>query len=358
MQIPEGDIDVLAVGEAVVDLISVEETDSLRNAHTFRKYLGGSPANIGVYVSKLDGASAIVAKTGIGAFGKFVKAELRRAGVMTEYLVMDHGVHTTVIFISRTKRTPDFEAFRSGDYQLEPRDVSEGAIKRARIVHASTFALSREPCRSAVEKAFRLAQRHGKIISLDPNYSSDIWPDYREAMEVLRRMLGYAMITKPSLDDARRIFGRDKTPETYVELFHEMGPNIVVLTMGPDGVILSNRGEMLYVPARSVDVVDATAAGDAFWAGFLVALLDRNTLTRCVLFAREVVERKLTTVGPLPNSIDRRHIYGRVDAALDDVEHDLSRVALDIDGTVPGGAVDRNGSVRRRRAFGEIEPSG
>ena len=65
MHIPEGDLDLLAIGETVVDLISVEETDSLRHAHTFRKYLGGSPANIAVYVAKLGGASAIISKMGL-----------------------------------------------------------------------------------------------------------------------------------------------------------------------------------------------------------------------------------------------------------------------------------------------------
>jgi sugar/nucleoside kinase (ribokinase family) len=314
MRIPEGDLDLLAIGEVVIDFISVEEADSLRNAYTFRKYQGGSPANIAVYVAKLGGRAAIAAKTGIGAFGQFLKMELRRSGVITDYLVMDHLVHTSVIFVSRTKRTPDFEAFRNGDYQLEPKDVDEGAIKRARVVHASAFALSRQPCRSAIEHAFQLAREHGKLISLDPNYSPHIWPDYKEAKEVLRKMLGYATITKPSLDDARRVFGDGKTPQEYVGLFHEMGPQVVVLTMGAEGVLLSEGGMLTHIPARPVEMVDATGAGDSFWAGFLVALLDGHPFHRCALFAREIVERKLATVGPLPDTIDRQTVYAAIDA--------------------------------------------
>jgi fructokinase len=317
MQIPTGDVDLLAIGETLVDFISEEEAESLRQAYTFRKYQGGSPANIAVNVAKLGGRSAVISKTGIGNFGQFLKAELQRAGVLTDYMVMDHLVHTTVIFISRTEGTPDFEAFRAGDYMLEPAEVNEHAIARARVIHASTFALSREPCRSAVERAFQLAQEHGKIISLDPNYSRHIWPNYRDARDVMERMLRYATITKPSLDDAGRLFGAGHEPETYIEWFHEMGPPIVVLTMGADGILLSEEGEVTYIPARKVEVVDATGAGDSFWAGFLVALLDGSSLKRCVLFAREIVERKLTTVGPLPDTIDRAEVYSRVDAVLD-----------------------------------------
>ena len=152
-------LDVLTIGEMVVDFISAEKTDTLSNASTFRRYLGGSPANIAVYVSKLGGTSAVIAKTGIGAFGKFLKSELQRHGVTTDYLSMDHRTHTTVIFVSSTAATPDFEEFRSGDYLLRPEEVSDEAISRTRVVHASTFALSREPCRSAVIGLFEKRAR-------------------------------------------------------------------------------------------------------------------------------------------------------------------------------------------------------
>jgi fructokinase len=219
------------------------------------------------------------------------------------------------VFVSRTSRTPDFEAFRSGDYQLEPQEIAEDTVKRARVIHASTWPLSRQPSRSAVEKAFQLAQEHGKIISVDPNYTPQLWPNYREAKEVMRHMLGYATITKPSLDDATRLFGRNKSPEAYIEGFHEMGPKVVIFTMGAEGVLLSEGGEITHIPARPVEVVDATGAGDSFWAGFLIALLDGNPLKRCVLFAREIVERKLTSVGPLPDVIDREAIYAAINSS-------------------------------------------
>jgi len=314
INIPSGELDLLAIGETLVDFISVEETDWLRNAYTFRKYQGGSPPNIAVHVAKLGGKAAIISKTGIGAMGQFLKAELERAGVLCDYLVMDHRVHTSVIFVSRTSRTPDFEAFRSGDFQLSPAEIDEAAIERARVVHASTWALSRRPCRDAVEKAFELARQHGKIVSLDPNYSPRIWPDHREASEVLPRMLSYATICKPSLDDAARIFGRERTPEQVIELFHRMGPKVIVLTMGAGGTLLSEEGHLTHIPARPIKVADATGAGDSFWAGFLVALLDGNPLERCARFAREIAERKLATVGPLPDNLDRLQVYAQLEA--------------------------------------------
>jgi fructokinase len=315
MDIPTGDIDVLAIGEVVIDMISQEPAAHLREAETFRRYLGGSPANIAVYVAKLGGRGALIAKTGIGGFGQFIKAELRRYGVITDYLRMDHRVHTTVIFVARSTGTPDFEAFRDADYQLTPEEVAEEAVARARVVHASTFALSREPCRAAVRRAFVLAQAHGKLISLDPNYSPVIWPNYEEARQVIADFYRFATLTKPSLDDARRLFGPGDTPTGYIARFHALGPRVVVLTMGREGALVSVDGCLLgHVPARPIAIADATGAGDSFWAGFLTAWLDGYSPARCVLFAREIAEMKLTTVGPLPGGLNRADVYARLPA--------------------------------------------
>jgi len=303
-------LDLLAIGETLVDFISVEQTDWLRNATTFRRYLGGSPANIAVNVARLGGRSAVVSKTGIGAFAQFVKSELQRHGVSIEYLVMDHRNRTTVAFVSSTSGKPDFEIARSGDYRLRPEEIPAEAVERARVVHASAFALSREPCRSAVKRVFEMASEQGKVVSLDPNYSARIWPHHKEARKVLREMYRHVNVTKPSADDARRIFGPDHTTEQYIELFHEMGAETVVFTMGSEGVLISEKGRIVsHVPARPIVAEDATGAGDAFWAGFLVALLDGEPLESCVFFAREIAELKLKRTGPLPLEMDRGKLY-------------------------------------------------
>lgn len=310
--LPETDLDLLAVGEALIDLISEEPADSLGEAEVFRRYQGGSPANIAANVARLGGRAAIVSKTGIGAFGAFLKAELRKSGVRTEYLVMDHRVHTSVVFVSRTTGTPDFEAFRDADFKLEPKEIDMNAVTRARVVHASAFALSRKPCRHAVRRAFELARDQGKIISLDPNYSPVIWPDTNKARQILRDLMPMVTIVKPSLDDARRLWGEGGEPGDYLARFHELGPQTVVMTMGQEGVLLSEAGSVTHIPVQPVVVVDATGAGDAFWAGFLTAMLDGQPNETSVRFGMEVAALKIRRAGPLPDEIDRGEIYRRI----------------------------------------------
>ncbi len=306
---PSGDLDLLAVGEAVVDLISVEETDSLRDARAFRLHVGGSPANIARTVARLGGRAALVARVGDDPFGRLLRAELEEAGVLCDHLLLDPDARTTVIFVSHTRGTPDFLAYRDADFRLTPEQVTGEAIRRARVVHVSAFALSRPPARYAAEQALRLGHAQGCVLSVDPNYSPRLWPDRADALKTMEQALSLATLTKPSLDDARRLFGPGLSPEDCIRRFHELGPPVVVLTMGPEGVLVSEGGHIQHIPALPVPIADATGAGDAFWGGFLVALLDGFPLSDCARFAQHVAARKLATVGPLTERIDRHALY-------------------------------------------------
>ncbi len=238
---------------------------------------------------------------------------MQHSGVICDYLLLDPDIQTSLVFVSQTSGTPDFEPYRSGDYQLTPENVPEEAIQRAHLLHTTTWPLSRQPSRSAVLKALQLARQLGRMVSIDPNYSPKVWPDHQDALRTLESVYPYVTLTKASLDDAGRLFGSGKTPEEYIRRFHDLGPETGCLYPGQGGSLLSHHGELLcHLPARPVHVVDATGAGDSFWAGFLTALLDGEPLERCLRFAREVVELKLQTMGTLPGNIDRRALYARL----------------------------------------------
>lgn len=312
LDVPAGDIDLLAVGEALVDFISVEETARLDEATAFRPSLGGSPANIAVNVAKLGGTAAVVSRVGDDAWGRYVTRSLAQHGVITEFVAADRAHPTTVVFVGRTRTTPDFSVLRGADARLSRADVMLEAVQRARVVHGSAFAVSSVSARFAVERAFRLGSDLGKLLSFDPNYAAALWPAATDGRAAIAAMLARAALTKPSVDDSRRFFGDDATPEAYLERWHALGPEIVVLTMGLEGALVSSGSGVVHVPAVEVEVVDATGAGDAYWAGFIVALLDGMTLERCARFAAAVAARKLATMGHIAGSLDRAAIEARL----------------------------------------------
>jgi sucrose-phosphate synthase len=314
-------LDLLAVGETVVDFISHRRVQSLRTAENFTRYLGGQPANVAVYVAKLGGRPALLSKIGTGRFGEYLEDQLQHHGVDIEALRHTDEVASTSVFLTRTDRVPDFEVNRGADALLTMREVSDELVERARVVHTSAFALSRDPQRLAVRRAMRLGARLGKIVSLDPNYDPRVWPDREEAWEVLAEILPYVTIVKPSLEDARRLFDPnmdDRTlRESCLEEFHDLGAEVVIFTSSGGVVTVSDGGTVEEIgPLTRVEVKNVTGARDSFWAGLLVAHLDGHDWPTCVKFAHEVAKRKLRVNGHVERMIPRRDLYENLDRAV------------------------------------------
>ena len=313
-------LDVLTIGEMVVDFISVEKTDTLSNASTFERHLGGSPANIAVYVSKLGGRSAIVTKLGSDYFGEYVEDQLQLHGVNTEAVSRTDEAATTNAFVTRTVSVPDFQVNRGADALLAVHQVDEEMISRASIVYTSAFALSKDPQRLAVRRAMRLGSRLGKIVTLDPNYDPRVWPDKVEAWEVLAEVMPYVTIVKPSLEDARRLFDVNMDEETLEETaigeFHDLGAKIVILTRSGGMVTVSDNGKVEHVgPLPRVKIENVTGARDAFWSALLMAHLDGKDWPEAVHFAHEVASLKLRVDGHVERMIDRESLYANLNSA-------------------------------------------
>jgi len=311
-------LDVLTVGESLVDFISHEFRISLRTADRFSRYLGGQPANVAVYVAKLGGRSAVITKVGADYFGEFVEDQLGRHGVSTEGVHRAPGEPTTSAFVTRTVNVPDFQVNRGADALLSIREVPDELVERARAVHTSAFALSRDPQRLAVRRAMRLGARLGKVVALDPNYDPRVWPDREEAWEVLAEVLPYVSVVKPSLEDARRLFDPnmddDALEKACLDTFHDLGARVVIMTRSGGIVTVSDGTSVERVgPLPKVDVQSVTGARDAFWSAMLVAHLDSRDWPTSVRFAHEVAALKLGVEGHVERMIDREAIYRRLE---------------------------------------------
>jgi len=311
-------LDVLAVGETMVDFISHERVNSLRTAEHFTRYLGGQPANVAVYVAKLGARSAVLSKVGADTFGDFLEEQLQRHGVSTRALLRTEKEPTTATFVTRTVGVPDFQVNRGADALLSLHDVPAGLVARARIVHTSCFALSREPARSAVRRALRLSGSNGALVSFDPNYSPRIWPDKEEAWEVIAQILPYVTIVKPSLRDGRRLFDpnmeEDDVEAACLREFHGLGAQVVIFTRSGGVVTVSDGQRVERVgPLPMVEVENVTGGRDAFWGALLVAHLDGKPWPLCVRFAHQVAALKLGVVGHVDRMIDREAIYRRLE---------------------------------------------
>ena len=154
----------------------------------------------------------------------------------------------------------------------------------------------------------------GGSVSIDANYAGKIWPNRLEALAVIEQYLsqersGGLSLAKFSDVDFHRLFGEEvKERESAVQRIHDLGADVVCLTLGQDGCCVSHGTSFLSLPTRPVAVQDTTGAGDAFWSGFLAAYQQQYGWEDCARAGRGVAERKLVTVGPMHDPLSLKEV--------------------------------------------------
>lgn len=294
VEFEEKDLDLLTVGELLVDMISGDYDASFENG-TYHRYFGGSPANIAMNTKRLGIRPLVASAVGNDGLGQFLVEHLNRAGMDTS-CVQRVDEATSLVVVTKSKSTPVPIFYRGADYRLSYTEELRAALLRTKIVHFSCWPLSRQPVRSAVEQVIRDARENGILVCFDPNYHPALWEKREDGVEYIKSILPLVDIAKPSEDDAERLFGPD-TPENQIQKFLDLGVKLVILTLGKDGALVSNGQEILEFETLATQVTDTTGAGDAFWSGFYTALVKGYPVRTALKFGMAVSAYKLQYTG-------------------------------------------------------------
>lgn len=299
-------IDILSVGEVLVDFIGHQIGAPIDQTRDYHRYLGGSPANVAMNSARLGLKSVMVATVGDDGFGSYILERLSEVGVNTNYINKINTKPTSVIFVSRTDRTPDFVPFREADAYILEHQITSEILNNANIFHTTCFALSKEPAQSVILKKAKEAYHLGCKLSIDINYARKLWTSQEDALKVIKAYCRLNPLIKISEDDMLRLFEKELPHDEIFHFFHDLGVEIICLTLGSKGVKLSQKdNEAIQLPAIKIEkVMDATGAGDAFWSGFLFAYLKEKPIKECLQIALKLAALKLQNVGRLPNNID------------------------------------------------------
>lgn len=300
------DLDVLCVGEVLVDFIGHQTGVLINNTRDYHRYLGGSPTNVAMNSARLGLKSVMVATVGDDGFGEYIFERLNEIGVNTNHIHKLKTKPTSVIFVSRTDGTPDFIPFREADAYIIEDQISKDLLTKTNIFHTTCFALSKNPAQSSILKKAEEAFNLGCKLSIDVNYAKKLWNSQDEALKVVQNYCKFNPLVKISEDDMLRLFEKKLPHEEIFDFFHSEGVETVCLTLGSNGVKLSEKGKnIIELPAIQIDVVqDATGAGDAFWSGFLFAYIKEKPVEKCLEVALQLAALKLQNVGRLPDNIN------------------------------------------------------
>jgi fructokinase len=268
--------DISAFGEILIDF-----TFSGRNEDgvaLFAQNPGGAPGNVVVAAQKLGSKTAYLGKAGDDMHGRFLKDVLNEQNVNTDGMILSDKFFTTLAFVNlneQGERTFSFARKPGADTQMSEDDFNIDIVKNSKIFHVGSLSLTDEPARSTTLYAIKEAKKAGVIISYDPNYRDSLWPNEFVAMDAMRSLVPYVDLMKISDEETVLLTGNEE-PKAAAALLHQKGVKVVVVTLGADGALVSNKEGSVIVPGFKSHCIDTTGAGDSFWAGFLHTVANLN----------------------------------------------------------------------------------
>ena len=174
-------MDVISVGEMLIDFTPGKEANSyVRNP-------GGAPANAVIAIARNGLSTGFAGKLGDDDFGRFLKETLEKEGVKVLCPELTKEAITTLAFVTlyeNGERSFTFARKPGADMLLTKDDIDENEIRQAKMVHAGSVNMTKEPARGANLYAMKLAHDNGKLVSFDVNYRDTLWENEAACKEV------------------------------------------------------------------------------------------------------------------------------------------------------------------------------
>ena len=271
-------MDIVTIGEVLIDLTQTGKDE--RGIPQFAANPGGAPANLAVAAARLGAQTAFIGKVGADAFGRYLKEVLAENKVDVSGMAVDADYPTTIAVVSVDATGERNFSSANADVMLSKEDISEGALKAAKIVHFGSVSLTADPSRTATLDAAARAKKLGAVITYDPNYRADLWKNKEDAIAQMKAPLPLVDILKVSDEELPLLTGTTDCERGTAQLAQN-GIRLIFVTLGANGVFYrfgEKTGHVAGVPCK---VGDTNGAGDTFFGAALSKLCkeELDTLT-------------------------------------------------------------------------------
>ena len=279
--------DVLTMGRVSVDLYPEQSGVPLAGVRSFAKSLGGSPTNVAVAAARLGRSAAVITKVGDDGFGPYVRSALRGFGVDPRFVGTDPTLRTPIVFCELFP--PDrfpllfYRQPSAPDMQLGLAELDLDAIAESGVFWTTGTGLADEPSRTATLGALE-ARARSRITIHDLDFRPTLWREPESAGPYQRSALRSATVAVGNEEEATVAVG-EGSPEVLARKLLRHGPELAVVKLGENGVVVAWRDEIVRIPAVRVTVVNALGAGDAFGGALCHGLLSGWDPPRAVAFA-------------------------------------------------------------------------
>jgi 2-dehydro-3-deoxygluconokinase len=267
--------DVISVGETMI-YFQAEHYGQLRYAQRFEKFIGGTESNTMISLAKLGFSVGWFSRLGSDEFGYNIRDFIRGHGVDVSRVLFDKNAPTGVFFVEKNANdeTRSFY-YRTGSAasRMHTSDVDMDYVCAHRILHLTGITpILSDSCRVMITDLITEARERGLKVTFDPNLRLRMAP-IEKFREILHPILKMVDIFLPSDNELLLLMDAQDLDEA-IRRSRDLGLNHVVIKRGDKGSLLVKDGAQCQEPAFPVKkLVSSMAAGDAFDAGYLAAVL-------------------------------------------------------------------------------------
>ena len=316
-----GKIDVLGVGNAIVDVLAhasdtfLEEQGIAKGAMTLveadraraiyaamgpgTEVSGGSAANTIAGIAAMGARSAFIGKVRDDQLGEVFSHDLRALGVQFETRPATDGPETARCMVLVT---PDAQrtmcTYLGACVELGPGDVDETLVRAADITYMEGYLWDPPAAKEAFRKAARIAHDAGHRVALS---LSDPFCVERYREEFLTFVESEVDILFANEQEIHSLYQVERFDDALQRVRGHC--DIAALTRSAKGSVIVSGNEVHIVDAEPVErVVDTTGAGDLFAAGFLFGLSRRVGLADAARIGSIAAAQVIVRYGARPEA--------------------------------------------------------
>ena len=269
-----------------------EDFKPLKKVHMFEKFVGGSPANIAVGVTRHGLKAGFIGKVSDDQFGEYVVDYFNEQGIDTSHITKcTNGEKLGLTFTEMLSPTESsILMYRNciADLQLSVDDIEEDYIKSAKAILISGTALAQSPSREAAIKAVMLAKRNNTRVIFDIDYRAYNWKNDDEISiyySIVAKEADLIMGSREEFDLTEKLIRPGMTDEESAAYWQRCNARLLVIKHGMKGsTAYTCDGQKFSIKPFPVNARKGFGGGDGYGSGFLYGLYQGWDVIDCLEF--------------------------------------------------------------------------